>query len=414
MQRAIAAACALLVMFFLVAPAAWSAQDNAAQDKAAQERALQKGQTAQQGKENSDKAGGKPQGPPPARVVTASARSGEVRPQYEYVGTVYFPEVSDVAAEVSGRVENYTFEEGRGVSAGQQLVELDTELVQKDLETAKFEYRNVHSSLENARRELGRIRSLYEKKTVSEQDYDKAFYLVAGLENRATALKAKVARLEIQLEKSATKAPFDGLVLERMVDRGEWVNPGATVAVVARNDVVDVRLHVPENVLPYLREGLELPVRIGSRELTGTVHAVIPQGDVSTRTFPVKIRASNDGSLAQGMEARVRVPVGQKREAVLVSRDAVLLAQGQTSLWAVFGDQAVNIPVEVTAYMGMDAAVRSLDPGMELKPGMQVVVKGNERLRPGQRVVVVGGDKGAGARQAGAPDDGKQPQAPRE
>lgn len=360
---------------------------------------------AKQGENPKDKApkgksGGRPKGPPPARVVTATARSGEVRPQYEYVGTVYFPEVSQVAAEVAGRVEKYTFEEGRGVTHKQKLIELDTELMKKDLETAKFEYRNVFSSLENARRELSRIKSLYKKKTVSEQDYDKAFYLVAGLESRATALQAKVSQLEIKLDKSSTRAPFDGMVLERLVSRGEWVTPGEPVAVVARNDAVDVLLHVPQDVLPFLQTGQKLPVQVGASKLTGEVYAVIPKGDVSTRTFPIKIRTTNDGSLAQGMEARVRVPVGEKRQAVLVPRDAVLLARGQNALWAVFGDKAVNIPVDVTAYMGMDVAVQSLNPETPLKPGMQVVIKGNERLRPGQRVVVVGGDKGAGAQNA--------------
>lgn len=361
-----------------------------------------------QGSKDKEQAGAKRQGPPPARVVTATARSGEVRPQFEYVGTVYYPEVSEVAAEVPGRVDKYTFEEGRPVQKGQELIELDTELVEKDLETAKFEYRNVFSSLENARRELQRINALYQKKTVSEQDYDKAFYLVAGLENRATALKAKVARLEIQLEKSATKAPFDGLVLERLVDRGEWVNPGTPVAVLARNDAVDVLLHVPENVLPYIKEGQQLSTKVGGRDIQGAVQAIIPRGDVATRTFPVKIRAVNNGSLAQGMEARVRVPAGEKREAVLVPRDGVLLAMGQNSVWVVFGDKAVSIPVEVTAYLDKDVAVSSLDPAMPLKPGMQVVVKGNERLRPGQSVVVVGGDAGAGAAQKPKPDAASQ------
>jgi len=345
------------------------------------------------------------QGPPPARVVTATARSGEVRPQFTYVGSVYFPEVSEVAAEVAGRVDSYNFEEGRSVAMGQELVELDTELVEKDLETAKFEYRNVFSSLENARRELQRINALYRKKTVSEQDYDKAFYLVAGLENRATALQAKVARLEIQLEKSVVKAPFDGLVLERLVDRGEWVNPGTPVAILARNDTVDVVVHVPENVLPFLHEGMPLAAEVGGRRLDGEVRAVIPRGDVATRTFPVKIRAVNDGTLAEGMEARVRVPAGEKREAVLVPRDALLLAMDRNQVWVVFGDKAVSIPVEVTAYLDADVAVRSLDPATELAPGMQVVVKGNERLRPGQPVVVVGGDAGAG----GQAPDGEKP-----
>lgn len=388
--------CLICIALGLAASAAW-AQEEAGKQKDSEEQA----------------AKAKSQGQPPARVVTALTKSGKMRPQLEYVGTVYFPEVSEVAAEVGGVVEKYNFEEGRRVKAGQELIELNTELVKKDLETARFEYKNVFSSLENARRELERMQALYKKKTVAEQDFDNAFYLVAGLENRATALQAKAARLEIQLERSSTKAPFDGVVLERMVDRGEWVDPGSRLALLARNDVVDIMVHVPEEVLPHVHEDMPLEVHVGGRALQGKVEAVIPQGDVATRTFPVKIRAANDGTLAQGMEARVRVPAGEEAEAVLAPRDAVLQTGGTTSVWVVFGDRAVNIPVQVTAYQGLEAALRSLDQDTPLAPGMQVVVKGNERLRPGQNVVVVGGEQGAGAASGAnsAPGQDKETQA---
>ena len=378
--------CALLCVFFLTIFATWAPaqeKDGSANKAASPEKPAQQEQAKQQG-------------PPPAIVVTATAKSGLIQPQYEYIGSVYFPELSEVAAEISGRVDDYTFEEGRPVKKGQPLIKLNTELEKKDLETAKSEYRNIYSSLENARRDLERIKALYQKKTVSEQDYDKAFYLVAGLENRATALEAKVQRLEIELKRADTRAPFDGVVLQRLVDRGEWLNPGTTVALIARNDVVDVQVNVPQEVLAFLHEGQTLPIIIGEQRFEGEVFAIIPQGDVATRTFPVKVRIDNPGNLAQGMEARVRVPTGSETESVLVPRDAVLMARGINSLWAIFNDLAVNIPVEVTAYQGMEAAVRSLVEETPLKPGMQVVIKGNERLRPGQKVVVVGNEQGSG------------------
>ncbi len=349
----------------------------------------------QEAKEEAKPQAAQPQGPPPVPVVVAQARSGLVHPQYQYIGSVYFPEVASVAAEVAGRVESYSFEEGQTVSAGQELLDLNTDLVEKDLEVALFEHKNLFTSLEQARKELARMLDLYKRKTVSEQDYDQAFFLVAGLENRVTALEAKVARLRMELVKSSTRAPFDGVVLERKVNRGEWVSPGTIVAVIARNDVVDVLVHVPEKVLEFLTVGQPMPVETGNRTLDGAVSAVIPRGDVATRTFPVKISAPNPGGLAQGMEARVRMPVAAELEATLVPRDAVLPSMGQNTVWAVFDGRAVGIPVEVTAYAGSEAAVRSLNPEMPLKPGMQVVTKGNERLRPGQNVQATLAENGA-------------------
>lgn len=326
---------------------------------------------------------------PPALVVTATARSGQVRPQLEYIGTIYFPEVAQVASEVEGRVEEYFFEEGGSVTKGQELVRLNTDLVEKDLESAQFEYKNLATQLDNAKRELNRIRALFEKKTVSAQDFDRAYYLVAGLENRVVSLKAQSGRLQLQYDKSRVKAPFDGIVLSRSVSRGEWLNRGTPVATLARNDMVDILVHVPQKVLPFLQVGMKLPATTGSKKLKAEVHALIPEGDVATRTFPIKLRAPNDG-LAQGMEARVGIPSGKAEQAVLIPRDGVLMNMGNTSIWVVVDGHAVNIPVVVTAYQDFDAAVQSLSPETPLQEGMQVVVKGNERLRPGQNVKISG------------------------
>ncbi len=332
---------------------------------------------------------GKPQGPPPARVVAAKAKSGMVRPTQEFVATIHFPEVADVAAEVSGRVDAVNFEAGDQVGRGDALVALDTEITRTELEAAIHEHKQVLSSLESAEKELARMEQLLANHTVPQQDYDTAFFLVAGLRNKATALDAETKKLQITLHKSVIRAPFDGVVLERLTQRGEWLGTGSAVASLARNDVVDVYVHLPQPLLGYIHKGLDLDVRIGAATHTGTVEAVIPKGDVATRTFPVKIRLPNPGDLAQGMEARLRVPAGEMVEAVLVPRDAVLQAQAQTSVWAALGGKAVNIPVRVTAYPGLDAAVQSVSPELQLAPGMDVVIKGNERLRPGQPVVLV-------------------------
>ena len=88
--------------------------------------------------------------------------------------------------------------------------------------------------------------------------------------------------------------------------------------------------------------------------------------------------------MAQGMEARVSLPSGEKVESVLVPRDAVIHAFGMSFVWSVTEGTAQQIPVQVKAYEGMKAAVTG--PG--LAEGMDIVIKGNERLQPGQPVSI--------------------------
>src|SRR6056300_1069894 len=76
---------------------------------------------------------GKPKGPPPAKVAVATVETGMVRPQAEFIGTVFYEEVSDVASELSGLVEEVRFEEGQRIKKRQVLIKLGSDILNKRL-----------------------------------------------------------------------------------------------------------------------------------------------------------------------------------------------------------------------------------------------------------------------------------------
>ncbi|MFV0422001.1 efflux RND transporter periplasmic adaptor subunit [Oleidesulfovibrio sp.] len=322
-------------------------------------------------------------GPPPAQVVTAKARSGEASPRAEYIGTIEFPDLSNVAAEVAGRVAQVKVEEGQRVSKGQPLVIIGNEKLIKEHESAVAQYQMILSDLENASIDLERLKTLRDSRSISEQKYDTARFKEAGLHRKAASLKADADRLAIEISKSVIRAPFDGIVLEKHSSPGEWVSAGTQVVTLARTDAMDVRVSIPEAILPFVTIGREVVAHVGQREFAGKVSAVIPLGDVATRTFPVKVRLDEADGLAQGMQARIGLPTDAPRPAVLVPRDAVIQSMGRTVVWCVREGSAVPVDVVVNAWLGFDAAV----VGQGLTAGTEVVIKGNERLRPGQPVI---------------------------
>jgi membrane fusion protein (multidrug efflux system) len=192
-----------------------------------------------------------------------------------------------------------------------------------------------------------------------------------------------VEQFEIELKKKVIRAPFDGVVIKRQVDRGEWVSEGETVAVIGKDDTVDIVVEVPERFIPFIQKGMEVSATVNRSNLKGRVIAIVPKGDVATRTFPVKIRTANDLGLIEGMSARVILPTGDSMQALIVPRDAVIPKFGQNVVFAVSDSRASMIPVNVLGYSGLKAGVES----NELKAGMLVVVEGNERLGDKQAVV---------------------------
>ncbi|GAB4366273.1 MAG: efflux RND transporter periplasmic adaptor subunit [Deltaproteobacteria bacterium] len=327
---------------------------------------------------------GAPKGPPPARVAVSEVGEGSVAPTVELVGSIAYPEVSDLSSEVSGKVLEVAVEEGDRVAAGEVLVRIDTELLDKTIASTRASHGQALADLERAKRDLARVESLYRQESVSEQLYDENRFRVQSLAKKAESLQAEVERLSVERGKKEIRAPFPGVVQRKRVDRGEWLSPGTAVLTLARDDAVDAVVDVPGEVLRHLSPGTVLPVRANGRRTTGRVAAIVPRGDVATRTFPVKVRLENRFGLIEGMEARVEVPTASRSRSLLVPRDALVTAMGKTMVFTVAEGKAKGIPVEVTAYEGNRAAVKG--PG--LSAGMPVIVKGNERVREGQPVAV--------------------------
>jgi RND family efflux transporter MFP subunit len=320
---------------------------------------------------------------PPASVSVAKVIRGRIAPQNEFIATIFYQEISDTASEISGLVGRVHFEEGQRVKKNQILVELGSEILRKRLQAATASFEQILSEIEIAGIDLKRRKKLFKKKSISKQSYDENRFRVIGLEKRAASLKAEVERLEIELEKKIIPAPFDGIVIKRNVDRGEWISEGETVAVIGKDDTIDIVTEVPERFIQYIKNGMQVSVTASGNNFVGTVIAIVPRGDVATRTFPVKIRTPNKHALIEGMSARVTLPTGEIMQALIVPRDAVISKFGQDVVYAVVDSKSHMIPVQIVGYDGLSAGVES----QELAEGMFVVVEGNERLKNGQAVV---------------------------
>jgi RND family efflux transporter MFP subunit len=319
--------------------------------------------------------------------VVSDVGSGVIAPEAEFIGTVFYREVSLVASEVRGRIEHVAFEDADRVAEGDVLVRIGSEILRKSIDALRASHEEVLSDLEKAGLDLARFEKLFTEEFVSEQVYDDARFRVKGLQKRSASIAAEIEALEVELGKKTVKAPFAGLVVKKSADVGEWLEPGSPVATLARDDEVDVFVDVPEGILKAVKPGRSVHVSVGGKRLKGRVAAVIPRGDVTTRTFPVKVRVKNTGSLIEGMEARVTLPTGAREKALMVPRDALITMAGKTVVFTVDGGKAKMVTIKVIGYSGRKAGVEA----GELSEGMKVVVKGNERLRDGQAVNVGNG-----------------------
>jgi HlyD family secretion protein len=187
------------------------------------------------------------------------------------------------------------------------------------------------------------------------------------------------------------RAPFDGYVVAKHAERGQWITRGAPIVELASAEV-EVTVAVPEHYIGAIQLGDPATVQVGAlaaRQFPATIDRIVPRADARARTFPVKIRLENPGTqnghlLKGGMLAQVTLQVDQPRRSLLVPKDALVLGGQQPLVFVVREDpqtgELKTVPVSVT--LGVAQEHRTEVTGA-LEAGERVVVEGNERLRPG-------------------------------
>jgi RND family efflux transporter MFP subunit len=316
---------------------------------------------------------------PPLLVTTVAVEEGAIQAMSEFVGTTYFARVSQVATDIEGLVTKINFEEGGAVDKGDQLVLLDSVLLESEITGAKATFEQNLVDLENARRDFNRINTLFKDGSISETDHDSYRSKQMRLEKHSAVLKAKHDKLLATKNKKRILAPFSGTVIQKSVEIGEWVAKGGKVAVIADDSKIDVVVDVPIEVLEHLEKGREIRIRINNKEFAGKYTTFIPRGDIATRTFTAKFSLENADGIVEGLEALVSLPKGGQTTGLLVPRDAIVDKYGKTMVFRTVDSKAVMVPVEVAGYVGLQAIVT----GSGLEKNQEIVVKGSKRVEDG-------------------------------
>ena len=258
----------------------------------------------------------------------------------EAVGTVRAAQTSDAASQMMGNIVEIRAHEGDHVQRGQVLAVIDDSQARAAVDrataaevAAQQQLVGADSDLALAESTLKRYQNLYEKKSVSPQEFDEVKARQQSALARRDMAKAGQAQVQAALSQARTsldytqiRAPFDGVVTEKKADSGTLASPGMPIFTV--EDVRHYRLEatVNENDLQYVRTGEQVSVVIDALDnaaLKGKVVQIVPAADAASRTFLVKIELPTDTRLRSGLFGRAQFSRGE-RQALLIPRSAVV------------------------------------------------------------------------------------------
>lgn len=327
-------------------------------------------------------------GPPATPVKVAQVSKVDIAPQVQLIGTAQPKVTSLVASDIEGLVEEFNVSEGDFVKQGAVLARLKDSLLQINLKGAKANKADTEAQLRRARTDLKRSTELLASETIADKQYTDDLAEVQSLEARVRRLDAEIESNLDSIAKKTIRAPFSGFVIKEHTQIGEWVEKGGPIVDMADLSSIEVVIDVPERYIPKLVLGANIRVQVDALNpelFTGKIAAVIPVGDSASRAFPVKVLVDNPNNRVKGgMLCRVSLALGKPSSVLAVPKDAVVNMGQQHLVYVVREGVAQPLPVQLG-----DTSDSMIEVKGSIEAGMQVVIRGNERLRPGQPVKII-------------------------
>jgi RND family efflux transporter MFP subunit len=320
--------------------------------------------------------------PPPTPVEVAKADIARIAPRHWSPGSVVSRDDAKLATSAAGRLE-YVAEVGTRLKAGERIAKLEDQAILLRIEDTKTEVARIKAQRELADRTRDRLEKLASTNSIAANQLDEARAQVLQLSAQLQQVEVRVRSAQYDLEQTEVRAPFPGVVSERLATRGEYVATGASIAHLVDTTNLEAKVQAPLALAALVKPDMKLPVRIGDREFKANVRAVVPVGEERSRQFELRLALGEKPPMV-GSALEVALPEREVAQTLAVPRDALVVREGGSYVMRIKADNtAERIEVKAGASDGELTAVTG-----ELSAGDTVVVRGAERLSVGQKVRV--------------------------
>ena len=336
----------------------------------------------------------------PPKVSVSHPVVQELVDEDDYTGWLQASATVDVRARVRGHIQKISFQDGDMVQSGQLLFELDPRPFQVTIDQSAAQVKVYDAQKNAADKEVARRRELVKTRAVSQEELEKSEADSLSYAARINAALQEVERGKLDLEFSKITAPIGGRIGRALLTEGNLVNAGGTDPVLTTIVAVDpiyAYFSVDERALQRYMKSSRSPARDASatslreRKMPfqfgldtekgfpheGVLNFADNKIDPGTGTIQVRGTVRNEkGALIPGSRVRVRVPVSEKYQAILVPDTAVNTDQDQKYLLLV--DDSKNVKR------------RKVQLGRLLDDGMRVILRAEPELKRDDWIIVEG------------------------
>lgn len=340
--------------------------------------------------------------PEPPVVEIEPVIEDDVEIYGEYVGRIRAQQFVEVHARVEGYLEQMLFEEGTYVTKNQVLFVINQDQYKAKVDKVRAQLKKDEAQAQKAKRDLERLRPLYEQNAASQLDLDNAVAAYETAEASVAMSKADLYQAEQELGYTIVRSPLSGHISERHVDLGTLVGTGgkSLLATIVKSDTVLVDFSM--TALDYLKSK-ERNVNLGVKDSTrswqpnisitladntvypfkGYVDFAEPQVDPLTGTFSVRAEMPNPNRvLLPGQFTKVKLLLDVRENATVVPLKSVMIEKGGAYIYIIRRDTTVErrfieLGPEFQNYVVVERG---------LGPKEYIVSEGYHKLSPGMKV----------------------------
>jgi RND family efflux transporter MFP subunit len=337
----------------------------------------------------------------PLRVEVEEVRARTVPIVVEALGTLRPRARVALGAQLLATVREVAPRAGDEVREGDVLVVLDDAELQARVAEGEASLASAQQVQADAQRELERTRNLFERDARTSQELDRATTEAAQAGARRAAASEVLAAARVLLGHAVLRAPFDGVVLERLANPGDLATPGRVLLTLYEPGSLRLEAELAESLVGKVAVGDELPITIDALRdaagaplaLVGRVEELVPDVEPATRTALVKLALPALPGALPGMFGRARITVGERNAVVVPAR--ALVARGQLEVVYAVAPDGRHAELRVVR-----SGARLAQDEVELLSGFdgvrQVVTTGAASLRDGMALRVDGARGGEG------------------
>jgi RND family efflux transporter MFP subunit len=341
------------------------------------------------------------EGAPPPEVLVTQVVKADVPIVREWVGTLDGSENADIRARVAGYLQKKDYQEGSYVKEGDLLFEIDPRPFEAALDEAKSQLDQAQAVQLATEADFERSQDLFNKKVISEQEFENKKQLNQANVAKVAALEAAVETARLNLGFTKISAPVDGIAGIAKAQIGDLVGPGSTATLTTVSKIDPIRLYFPLSEKDYKQyaSALQKMMQMPESERQEAIEMVFADGtvyprkgkfsfvdrhvDPTTGTILIAANFPNpDHTLRPGQFAKARAVIEKIQGALLVPERALVELQGSYQIGVLGEDNKAEIrPIKIGPRSNGRVVVTE-----GLKEGESVIVEGVQKVKPGMVV----------------------------